>query len=569
MTRLDTALLQELPGGGPYTAEDVEEYYRAGLWQERTLFDFIREEAEAQPGRTFVSDGDPDRDITYAQLAERGIRLAAGLHGLGLERGDRVAVQLPNWSEFTVVVAAAARLGLVIVPIMPIFRQAEVSYEVVQSGAKALIGSEFFHKFAYLETYQGVKQDAPELEHVIIARARPGDLTDELDLTRLEVQGDLAELEAGLPEGPGADDPFVIIYTSGTTSKPKGCVHTFNTFHACSIGMRDAIGFGREDVFFNPSPVAHTTGFLTGIVIPLLGHGATHFMAEWDPVEGIERIDRYGCSTTVATTTFLTTVLRAFDPQRHSMATMRSWICAGSPIPGAVVQEARSRFSGCKVLSLYGRTENLTTTMCVMDDAPERSVTSDGHALPYGHVIAVDEAGRPVPAGEQGDLAYRGPHHALGYYRDPENTRALFTPDGYSVSGDLGFDTGDGFFRVSGRKKDIIIRGGINISAREIEDLLLEMPQVAEVAVVSMPDPRMGEKACAYVVVADGHGALDLTEVVAFLGTKNTARQKHPERVEVVESIPLTPGNKTDKQALRDDIAARLRQEAGKDMRTR
>jgi cyclohexanecarboxylate-CoA ligase len=317
----------------------------------------------------------------------------------------------------------------------------------------------------------------------------------------------------------------------------------------------------RNDVFFNPSPVAHSTGLVTGLVMPLITGAGTHFQPEWDPAEGLSRIARYGCTVTFTATTFLATTMPAYDESRHDVSSMRYWICAGSPIPGAVVQAARALFSSCSVLSLYGRSENFATTMCGPEDPPERSVTSDGRVLDGGQLKVVGHDGHEVPAGEEGDLAYRGPSLMLGYFNDPAETELLYTDEGFSRSGDLGTMDADGFIRVSGRLKDIIIRGGLNISSREVEDLLTGHPDIQAVAVVAMPDPRVGEKCCAFVVKREGtEFALD--DIASYLREKHVAVQKLPERLELIDALPMTAVGKVRKNVLRERIAETLRAEA-------
>jgi acyl-CoA synthetase (AMP-forming)/AMP-acid ligase II len=546
---------------GAHSPEDVARYYAEGHWQDRVLADVVRDGARLHPDRLFLTD--ETSRITYRELLEKALRVAAGLQDLGVDRGDRVAVQLPNWAEFAVLAVALSRLGAVIVPIMPIFRAEEVRYIVGHSGAVALVGPETFNRFSHAEMYREVGEAVPTLRATVLVRsADPDALTDEVPFERLQRgDEDPQRIDERLGSAAGADDPCLIVYTSGTTARPKGCFHTFNTLHASAIAMIRRMGIDEHDVFFNPSPVCHSTGFVTGMIMPLLVGGGTHFMDRWEPGEGLRRIAEHGCTATFTSTTFLTTVMQAYRPGEHDMGSMRYWVCAGAPIPGSVVQAARSLFPSCSVLSLYGRSENMTTTMCGPDDEPERSATSDGRALPGASVRVVDEHGDEAPRGESGDIAYRGPSHMLGYYDDPAETAALFTPDGYSRSGDLGVMDPAGFVRVSGRIKDIIIRGGINVSSREVEDLLVQHPAVRDVAVVAMPDARLGERSCAYVVPVPG-STPTLQELTDFLRAKEIAVQKLPERLELIEALPMTAVGKVRKNVLRDDIAAKLRAEA-------
>lgn len=320
-----------------------------------------------------------------------------------------------------------------------------------------------------------------------------------------------------------------------------------------------SIAYTGDDVQFGPSPISHSTGLVTSIMLPALYGASSVLMPAWDPAEGQRLVQEHRCTVTTTATAFLQMFMGAHDPALHDPSSLRIWVCAGSPIPGEVVRRAREKFAGCQVLSLYGRSENLLTTMCTVQDPPERSSTSDGSALMGAEVQVVDPFGLEVPRGTEGDVAYRGPSHMLEYYRDPEQTDLLFTDDGFSRSGDLGVMDDDGFVRITGRLKDIVIRGGMNISAREIEELLLQHPDVGEVAVVGMPDERLGERVCAYVVPAAGADAPALAEIVEFLRGLKIATSKLPERLEVIAQLPLTATGKVQKHVLRADVAGKLR----------
>jgi cyclohexanecarboxylate-CoA ligase len=368
----------------------------------------------------------------------------------------------------------------------------------------------------------------------------------------------VAELDA--PAGP--DEPFVIVYTSGTTSRPKGCVHTFNTYCSGARALIEPFGYTEADVQFGPSPVAHTTGLVTSVLVPLLTGAATHLMAKWDPASGIEEIQRFGCTAAVTAPTFLHTLLSEYDPERHDLSTLRLWVCAGAPIPAAVVERAGATLPDMRVLSLYGRSENLVTTTCSVTDDVSRSLTSDGKTVPGAEVKIVDVDGSEVPRGTEGDIAYRGSAHMVEYLANPEETAALFTPDGFSRSGDLGKMTEDGYVRVTGRTKDIVIRGGMNISVREIEDHLAHHPALHASSVVGMPDERLGERVCCYVVTKPGHDAPGVDDLREFLLKEGMPIQKTPERVVAVDSLPMTATGKVLKHELRKDIERRIGEEA-------
>jgi acyl-CoA synthetase (AMP-forming)/AMP-acid ligase II len=539
-----------------YSDAQIAGFYDAGYWQRTGVFDLVEAQAAAQPDKTFVFDS--TRGYTYRQLRDTALQLAVGLHRLGIGKGDRVAVQLPNWSEFVLCATAVARLGAVIVPIMPIYRDDEVAYVLTHSGAKVAITCEEFKAFRYVDMFDRLRPQAAELATLVVVRGSvPSRVAMPFEELLADVTPEAAAAELDAP--PAADDPLLIVYTSGTTARPKGCLHTFNTMRFSAEALRRSLNYTADDVQFGPSPVSHSTGMITSFVLPLVAGASSHLMEAWDPEEGLQRIQKYGCTVTVTATAFLQMLMAAYDPSRHDAGSLRLWVCAGSPIPGAVVERASAMLSGCRVLSLYGRSENFLTTMCTVADPPVRSSTSDGSAIEGAQVVVVDQNGSPVAAGAEGDIAYRGPGHMLEYFRDPEHTAELFTPGGFSRSGDLGVMDADGFVRVTGRLKDIVIRGGLNISARELEDLLAGYPKFANAAVVAMPDERLGERVCLYAVLAAGETAPTLDGVTAYLRERNLATPKLPERLEVGDSLPMTATGKVQKHLLRADIAAKLK----------
>jgi cyclohexanecarboxylate-CoA ligase len=282
-------------------------------------------------------------------------------------------------------------------------------------------------------------------------------------------------------------------------------------------------------------------------------------MEVWEPRQGLERIAKFHCTAAVTATTFLQSLVRVYDPDQHDASSLRFWTSAGAPIPGSFVEEARRAFPRMQVLSLYGRSENLVTTTCTVDDPPERSVTSDGKAAPGQEVRIVGPDGAEVPRGQEGDIAYRGAMNLLEYIGQPAATAEMFTKDGFSRSGDLGVMDADGFVRVTGRIKDIVIRGGLNISVRQVEDLLSAHPAVSAVAAVGMPDEVLGERVCCYLVPAPRAEPLTVAEIREYLLGRGLAIQKVPERIEVTDALPMTATGKVQKNLLRDDIARKLR----------
>ncbi len=544
---------------GPHSHEQIEQYYASGQWAQENFTELLRARAERNPDKTFVTDG--TRTMTFAEVYRESQQLALGFSRRGLRGGDRVAVQLPNWAEFIVVAAALSRIGAVMVPIMPIYRRDEVSYVVSDASIRMAIAPAEFGGFDYISMFEEIRRDSSDLDDIVAVRAREDSHRSLAErnigvLENLLVDVSPADVDAEINHRAHPDEPFVIVYTSGTTSRPKGCLHTFNTYAAGARALTVAFGHTEDDVQFGPSPITHTTGLVTSVLIPLMAGASTHLMAQWDPKRALREIEQFRATAAVTATTFLQTLISAAaeDPDAD-LSSLRVWTCAGSPIPAAVVENAKATLPTASILSLYGRSENLATTTCTIADDPRRAVASDGAALPGAEVKVVGPDGMEVPRGTEGDIAYRGPSHMIGYLNRPEDTAELYTPEGFSRSGDLGTMDADGYVRVTGRTKDIVIRGGMNISVREVEDKLAAHPGLADLAVVGMPDERLGEKVCCFVVAKEGLPAPTVEELRAYLTDRGVAIQKTPERVVAVDALPMTATGKVQKHLLRQQVA--------------
>ncbi|MBQ0923552.1 AMP-binding protein [Saccharopolyspora endophytica] len=537
-----------------YSQEEIDRFYATGIWRRETLFEMLEIQVAQRPEKIFITDD--TRSLTFSELRDTALRLAAGMYRQGIRAGDRVCVQVPNWVEFAQIAVALSRLGAILVPIMPIYRMDEVSYIASNSGARMVFTCATFKNFDYVEMYRKVRVESPDLEQIVVLRGAVDKDTTPYDSLFADV--DLNDVAGEIGPGVGSDDHFMIVYSSGTTSRPKGCLHTVNTMAGGARQLAKVFAYSDRDVQFGPSPITHTTGLVTSVLLPLIHGAGSHLMESWEPHAGLDHVRRWGCTAAVSATTFLQMLMDAYDPEEHDASSLRLWVAAGSPIPGAFVERASELLPGCRVLSLYGRSENLTTTTCTVDDDPHRAATSDGRPLPGSSVKIVDELGEEVPRGQVGDIAYRGPSHMLEYIGRPEETAELFTPDGYSRSGDLGVMDEDGYVRVTGRLKDIVIRGGMNISVRQVEDLLAAHPAVDGVAVVGMPDPRLGERVCCYLVPHPGNESVTLEELKDYLLGQGLAIQKVPERLEVVEELPMTATGKIQKHLLRADIVAKI-----------
>ncbi|TCK21121.1 AMP-binding protein [Pseudonocardia endophytica] len=531
-----------------YDDASIEEFRRRGWWKGGSAAALLDRWADETPTRRFVSDGVVELD--YASVRERARGLGAALLRAGVRPGDRVAMQLPNWAEFVVGYLAVARIGAVLVPIMTVYRKTEVGHVLRNSGAVAAITTGEFRGFDHAAMFRELKDGCPALGTLVIARAEAGDGELSFDAA-CTTETDDAELGAF----PGPDDAHVIVYTSGTESTAKGCVHTWNTLDFSARGLAHEVFQTRpDDVMFMPSPVAHATGLVVGVLGPLAVGSETHLLDVWEPGEGLRRIEQYRCTASATATPFVRMALDAQRDAERDLSSMRFWLCAGAPIPTALASEFHDAFDGGVLMPLYGCTEIMAGTCCHPGDPLERRAGSDGStALDGIRIKLVGPDGHEVPTGDEGEICYWGPGGVLGYWRDPERTAATIDSDGWHHTGDLGRSDEHGYLRVSGRLKDIIIRGGTNISAAEVEGYVAAHPAVAQVAVVAYPDERLGEKVCAVVVPKPGETPT-LEGITTFLRGRDIALQKLPEKVVVVDEMPMTATGKVQKFVLRDTV---------------
>jgi len=346
------------------------------------------------------------------------------------------------------------------------------------------------------------------------------------------------------------DDLLTLIYTSGTTGEPKGVMHSANTTMANIIPYARRLHLDAETVVLMASPMAHQTGFMYGLMMPIMLKASAVLQDVWEPKKAIEVIRTEGVSFTMASTPFLTDLARTVQEAATPVPSLRTFLCAGAPIPSPLVEQARAAL-GAKIVSAWGMTENGAVTLIKLDDDDERAFATDGCPLPGVEIKVVDVDGQTLPSGESGKLLLRACSNFGGYLKRPQLN---------GTDADDWFDTGDlariderGYVRITGRSKDVIIRGGENIPVVEIESLLYKHPAVAMAAIVAYPDERLGERACAVVVPKAGQ-SIDLPEIQRFLKEQQIAVQYMPERLIVQEAMPATPSGKIQKFKLRDAV---------------
>jgi cyclohexanecarboxylate-CoA ligase len=517
-----------------------------GHWADKTVNDLLDAAVATHPDRVALtalrSDADQPRRFSTRELAAMADRIAVGLSRLGVGRNDVVAMQLPNWWQFSLLALACARLGAVINPLMPIFRERELSFMLRHGEAKVFVVPAQFRGFDHAAMARALQAELPTLQHVVVVGSGGADDFEAL-LSGPAWERALDAEDILHKSRPGPDDIVQLIYTSGTTGEPKGVLHRANIRpYAERLGLSDA------DTVFMASPMAHQTGFMYGLLMPILLQCPAVLQDIWDPARAVQAIRTAGATFTMASTPFLTDLTRAVREGGQGVPTLRTFLCAGAPIPGPLVQQARETL-GTKIVSAWGMTENGAVTLIRLDDADERAYTTDGGPLPGVDLKVVDFDGTELPRGESGKLLVRSASNFGGYLKRPHLNGT--DADGWFDTGDLARMDAEGYIRISGRSKDVIIRGGENIPVFEVESLLYKHPAVLQVAVVAYPDERLGERACAVVVPKPGQ-SIDLAEIVRFLKAEKVAVQYAPEKLVVLDAMPATPSGKIQKFKLRE-----------------
>lgn len=520
-------------------------YEADGRWTAQTFAARFAEVAARHPDRIAVVDRDGGRRRTYAQLDRDAAVVAGVLKDCGVAAGDVVSVQLPNRYETVCVAVAAHALGAVVNPLLPAYRHRELAAIVRVARPRVIVTPGVYRGFDHRDMVADLTGgDGPR--HIVVDDEAGGG-----DVDLVEVLAKASGSTGIVPAEVGADAVSEIIFTSGTESTPKGVLHTDQT---SGFGMRVTyrdLGLTGDDVVWMPSPVGHSTGYNYGLRFALY-HGLRLVLQDvWSAATAVDLIAAESCSYTLAATTFLQDLVGECARRDVRLPSMRCFCCGGAPVPGALVTGAGRR--GVQVLRLYGSTEGLVITVNRPGGPHARRTGTDGVAMSTVEVDVRGDDGRVLPPGEAGEIHVRGAETCVGFYQDPERTAAAFTDDGFLRSGDLGRLDDDGYLTIVGRKKEIIIRGGLNITPREVEELLLDFPEVERAAVVGLPDDRLGERCCACVVLREG-AALDFDTMVARLRAAGLATFKLPERLEVLDALPTTPSGKIRKYA----IVARL-----------
>lgn len=527
--------------------ENKKRWYEEGWWTTETLNDAWNKQVAQYPELEYVSD-DLGVRFTYAEVDDKASRLAAWLKSVGVGNGDVVTFQIPPWSEFCIIYVACAKVGAVIHPLSVTFNGEDLVYGMNLVGSKAFICPTFHHKTNFEAQILSVADRIPTLPKDAIAvhdklKESDGTITLNEIFQKFEPCTEAPESKS--------DDVLLILSTSGTTGRPKAVLYTHNNLLSAERSFAKRLGLGHDDVMFMPAPLNHATGFNHGLVLPMI-HGARVVLQhEFRASAAIDIMNAEGVTWSMGATPFIFDELNTAEKEGKTLETMHLFVCGGAPVPGSMVEWASKH--GVVLAECYGSTES-SPHMCV---PPEEALAWNGHfsGIPVDgiEVKVVDANGNEVPRGVQGEEISRGPNVFVGYLNNPAATAKDLSDDGWFFSGDLCTMDEQGRVKINGRKKEIIIRGGENISVNEIDENIRGFEQVEDCATVGKPDDRLGERIATWIVPAEGFKPTK-EDINEYLKSQGVAKRLWTEHVEYTDHIPRTESGKVKRNFLADEL---------------
>ena len=513
--------------------------YARGWWVRGTLADSLVEAARRTPERVVLIDGECQLDCR--SLYEQASALAQALLAR-MPTASVVSLMLPNWHEATIIYLAATMAGMVVNPILPSLRDRELLFILNDADTRMVFVPSAFGRHDYASMLTRVTEQLGSPPEVVVVRGDPGPSSGHTNfLSLLQRHQPTVRLPTLDP-----DAVRMILYTSGTTGQPKGVLHSHNSMHALICQLRDHWQVRPGDRFLVPSPIAHIGGSIYAFESPLLLGASAVLMDRWNADDAVEIIRANRCTHIAGATPFLEQLLTAAEGAGTRLPELKLFICGGASVSPSLIRKAASYFEHAAVTRVYGSTEVPVTTVGAPLD-PDHAADTDGRAG-FAQITL---------GGAVGEIHARGPQMLVGYLH-PEDEAGSFDDDGYFRTGDLARWVDDDYLVVTGRAKDVIIRSGENIAPKEIEDILIDHPGIAEIAVVGLPDPRTGERACAVIVPTD-QPRPDVPSLRSFLQAHGVATFKSPEQVVIWEQLPRNDAGKV----LKHQIQAALTKTGG------
>ena len=528
----------------------AREYYLKGCWGNDTLLDAWNQCMRLSSDAEYVRDN--YSQYTYSEIDDRASRLARWMSEQGIRKDDVVAVQLPIWAEFVVAFIAILKIGAITCPLAQNFNETDLDRAFGLVQPRAFICPTFARKTDYEQQASALHLKYPHLTILLVDKCAPA----KSRYTTLSLI--LESTEPIDPPHPrvSSDDIACILSTSGSTGVPKSVLLTHNNIIFSERSMAKGFSLTKSDVAYMPSPLNHAVGFFHGCIIPMLTGGRVVLDDQFDGGNATARINACGATWCMSATPFIYDILNFLDDYRTELSSLRLFLCGGAPVPPSLIERARRH--GVLLCEIYGSTESCPHVYVPKENCLEWNGAWSGVAFDGIEIRIVDDAGNDVPPGVQGEELSRGPHLFVGYHgNDGANERAM-AEGGWFRSGDLGYMDEAGRLRINGRKKEIIIRGGENISANEIDAHLAECPGVADSATVGMPDERLGERICTFVVPKQGCPAPSKEDVTGYLSSIGVQKRLWPERIEPIDRIPRNPMGKVQRFLLTDEINLRL-----------
>jgi len=516
----------------------AEEAYRRGWWVSGTLAEALTKAAVETPERVVIVEG--ERQITCSSLGRQATAIARALMSRAAP-GATVSFMLPNWYEAAVVYLGASIAGMVVHPILPSLRESELLYMLRDVDSRVVFIPETFREHDYLAMLETVVAQMERPPELIVLRGNARSHTPYEDLLSERHTLSLPEVDA--------DAVQMVLYTSGTTGTPKGVMHSHNSMHALVRQLGENWLIEPGDRFLVPSPVSHIGGSIYAFEFPLLLGTTAVLMDQWNAEVGVDLIAGHGCTHMAGATPFLEQLMSAAKQKNSCLRSLKLFVCGGAAVPPALIKAAALQFDGAVITRVYGSTEVPVTTVGALDRADIiHAAQTDGRVAFAKIKLVAHDAAR---TGE-GEIFARGPQMLVGFVHT-EDEVGVFDDEGFYRTGDIGYWVDADYLVVSGRAKDIIIRKGENISPKEVEDILLEHPDVGEVAIVGIPHATTGEQACA-IIVRRNERTLSLEEISAFLAAKGIAAFKRPERLEVWDTLPKNATGKILKNEIRASL---------------
>ena len=535
--------------------QELRDAYRAeGLWTDRLLTDYLESAVERSPDKIAIVD-ERFEPITYTDLAKLSSRLAAALQAEGIGRGDRFIIALPNWQHVSIFMLALGYLGAVCVHMPIAGREHEFGGVLKVSGASGIVVAGEFQGFNYVQMIDGIAAGYPSLKtRVSVAGHR-----DAPGWSGYERLLDRAPADAPRPGKPVTPSELqFLLFTSGSSGDPKGVMHSSNSLGAMNTGVAPIYGLGAEDVIFTAAPLGFSGGLVHGVRLALFLGSTVVLLESWDAERAVELMARERAAYTILIPTLLRDLLNnpAF-PDYADRLSLRVILCGGAYVPEGLLRLAREKLPSTLTSVIWGMTEGIGTG-CGPDASKETLVTTDGRPFLGTQLKVLGEDDSEAPPGEDGSLIMRGPQRFLGYFNRPELEDEMFLEGGWFRTGDIGSIDEDGYLKITGREKEVIIRGGANISVAEIEAMLIDDPRIEQLAVVDVPDERLGERLCACVVPKSTKTGLTLDDIKKIASKQGLAKYKWPEYLELMDELPLSPAGKIRRAALRDLILHRF-----------